>query len=103
VAIDKTGVIPCERRRSYKASTAAAWGSTEKFRTNWDAIFRPAPKDKCDDCPHKGAREAALFHLETITTGANVHRLAQIKQCLVGDECDQCRDAVKRALQEING
>jgi hypothetical protein len=90
--------IKAERKRSWKGSTAAKWTSSETFKEQYDRIFG----GKCIKCNLQGAVDSALLHLDAITTGANIHRLAQIKQVLGMRECSTCEDAIKRAITEVN-
>lgn len=91
--------IKAERRRSWKASHAAAFGSTESYIKSYDEIFGKG----CIGCKHSGAVDAALLHLDAITTAANVHKLGQIKQVLSLRECRFCEEYIKKALSIANG
>lgn len=93
------GIIKAERKRSWKASTAAAWGSTEKYRKSYDETFSAG----CSGCKLAGSLDSALLHLEVATHSGNQHRLAQIKQVLHARECRFCEPAIKRALDWVNG
>jgi hypothetical protein len=90
--------ISAERKRSWKASHAAAFGSTESYIRSYDEIFGKG----CIGCRFSGSVDAALLHLDAITTGANQHRLAQIKQVLMLRECRFCEETIRKALNIVN-
>lgn len=90
--------IKAERKRSYKASHAAAFGSTESYTRSYDEIFWKG----CIGCRHSGSVDAALLHLDAITTGANQHKLANVKQMLVARQCRTCEEYIRRALNIVN-
>jgi hypothetical protein len=92
--------IKAERKRSFKASHAAAWGTSQVFRDNWDAIFRK----KCDaTCCYYNVLTSALVHLESITNASNVHKLAQYKQLCMNMECDTCEKNSAKVREFIYG
>lgn len=91
--------IKAERKRSWKASHAAAWGTSASYRERYDETFGKG----CIGCKHSGSVDAALLHLDAITTAANQHRLANVKQVLMLRECRTCEEAIRKALNIVNG
>lgn len=93
-----SGIIKAERKRSWKGSTNAKWTSNEAYRESYDETFGAG----CIGCRHSGSVDAALLHLDAITTAANIHRLANVKQVLMLRECRFCEETIKKALNIVN-